>query len=49
MLAKLERKDFPSRPAKRVGVGRIEVEGLSDFRRGFGFIGEFLSGEESSG
>lgn len=34
--AKLERKDFTRRPAKRVRSGRIGVEGLCDFRRGLG-------------
>lgn len=31
---KPERKDFPSGPAKRVRMGRIEVKGFFDFRRG---------------
>lgn len=34
--ASLERKDFPSGPAKLVRMGRIGVEGLCDFRGSFG-------------
>ena len=30
---KLEGKDFPSGPAKRVRMGRVVVEGLLDFHR----------------
>ena len=36
--AKLERKDFPSGPAKRVQMGRVGVEGLFDFSRGLGKV-----------